>query len=92
MRFDHLCPKAFDIALCALTFHHLGFDGGVRMLRNMDSLTTRGFVVTDLRRDRLSLAAVTLRTCLLNAHPFTRHDGPASVRRAFTNGNTGKER
>ena len=47
-------------------------------------LTTRGFVVSDLRRDRLTLLAVQAGLALIRAHPFTRHDGPASVRRAFT--------
>jgi hypothetical protein len=77
-------PKSFDIALCALAFHHMGFDGSARVLAAMDGLTTRGFVVTDLRRDRPTLYGVTAALALIRAHPFTRHDGPASVRRAFT--------
>lgn len=77
-------PRSFDIALCALAFHHLGFDASVRVLRAMDALTTRGFIVSDLRRDKLTLLTVQAGMSLLNAHPFTRHDGPASVRRAFT--------
>lgn len=77
-------PRSFDIALCALAFHHLGFDGSVEVLRAMDALTTRGFVVSDLRRDRLTLRGIQLGLSVIRAHPFTRHDGPASVRRAFT--------
>ena len=77
-------PRSFDIVLCALAFHHLGFDESVRLLAMMDRLSTRGFVVSDLRRDKISLWAVQTGMLLLNAHPWTRHDGPASVRRAFT--------
>ena len=77
-------PRSFDIAICALAFHHLGFDASARLLRSMDALTTRGFVVTDLRRDRLSLIGVNAALAAMRSHPFTRHDGPASVRRAFT--------
>ncbi len=77
-------PRSFDIAICALAFHHFGFDLSVRVLRAMDALTTRGFVVSDLRRDRLTLQTVRTGMALIGAHPFTRHDGPASVRRAFT--------
>lgn len=77
-------PRSFDIALCALAFHHLGFDGSVEVLRAMDALTTRGFVVSDLRRDRLTLRGIQFGLSVIRAHPFTRHDGPASVRRAFT--------
>ena len=77
-------PRSFDIALCSLAFHHLGFDSSVRVLAAMDVLTTRGFIVSDLHRDRLSLWGVHAVLALARAHPFTRHDGPASVRRAFT--------
>lgn len=77
-------PGSFDIALCALAFHHLGYDESVRVLRAMDALSTRGFVVSDLRRDVLTLRVIELGVKLIRAHPFTRHDAPASVRRAFT--------
>jgi 2-polyprenyl-3-methyl-5-hydroxy-6-metoxy-1,4-benzoquinol methylase len=75
---------SFDIAVCALTLHHVGFDAAVKLLASMDALTTVGFVAADLRRDRLSLAMVSSGLSLIRAHRFTRHDGPASVRRAFT--------
>jgi SAM-dependent methyltransferase len=77
-------PRSFDIALCALAFHHFGFETSARVLEAMDSLTTRGFVVSDLRRDRLTLLTVKTGLALIRSHPFTRHDGSASVRRAFT--------
>ncbi len=77
-------PRSFDLALCALAFHHFGFDASARVLAAMDTLTTRGFVVSDLRRDRPTLWGVQASLALLGAHPFTRHDGPASVRRAWT--------
>lgn len=77
-------PRSFDLALCALAFHHLGYDGSVQVLRAMDALSTRGFVVSDLRRDLLTLRGIQLGLRMIRSHPFTRHDGPASVRRAFT--------
>lgn len=77
-------PRSFDIALCALAFHHFGFENSARVLRVMDELTTRGLVVSDLRRDRPTLWGVSAGLALMRSHPFTRHDGPASVRRAFT--------
>ena len=77
-------PRSFDLALCALAFHHLGFEASARLLAVMDALTTRGFVVSDLRRDRPSLWGVQAAMAALHVHPFTRHDAPASVRRAFT--------
>ena len=77
-------PRSFDLALCALTFHHLGLDASVRLLAAMDALTTRGFVVSDLRRDKPTLWGVTAAMAAVRAHPITKHDAPASVRRAFT--------
>ena len=77
-------PRSFDLALCALAFHHLGFDASVRLLAAMDALTTRGFVVSDLKRDNPTLWGVGAAMAAVHAHPFTRHDAPASVRRAFT--------
>ncbi len=77
-------PRSFDLALCALAFHHLGFEASARLLAVMDALTTRGFVVSDLRRDRPTLWGVQTSMSALRVHPFTRHDAPASVRRAWT--------
>jgi ubiquinone/menaquinone biosynthesis C-methylase UbiE len=77
-------PGAFDIVLCALAFHHFGFDDSVSVLRAMDRLSKRGFIVSDLRRDRLTLWTVQTGMRLLCPHPFTKHDAPTSVRRSFT--------
>jgi hypothetical protein len=41
-------------------------------------------VVNDLLRTRTSLALVWLVTRLLRLHPVSRHDGPVSVRRAYS--------
>jgi len=76
-------PRSFDIALCALAFHHLGFDASVQLLKSMDALTTRGFIVSDLRRDRPSLMGVEASLRLLGCDPITLHDGPASVRKSW---------
>ncbi len=77
-------PGTFDLAFCALAFHHLGFEPSMRLLAAMDRLTTLGFVVSDLRRDLPTLWGVQAALAAVQAHPFTRHDGPASVRRAFS--------
>jgi hypothetical protein len=75
--------RSFDIAFCALAFHHFGFDASVKILKSMDDLTTRGFIVSDLRRDRPSLIGVTASLKILGSDPITLHDGPASVRRSW---------
>lgn len=75
---------AFDFALCSLAFHHFGDDGCVQVLREMERVTTRGFVVNDLLRDRLPCALIWAVTRIARANYLTKHDGPVSVMRAYT--------
>lgn len=75
----------FDLALCATTLHHLEREEAVACLRELDRVSGGRWVVTDLRRSRTALAAVRLLAATLwRRNPFPRHDGPVSVRRAFT--------
>lgn len=76
--------NAFDIALCSLALHHLSRDEAVTALREMERVTTTGFVVNDLLRDRLACALIWTLTRLVGANRLTRHDAPLSVLRAFT--------
>ncbi len=76
--------RAFDYALCALAFHHLGFDGSVAALAEMERVTTRGWLVSDIRRSWSAWYLISAILALMGANRLTRHDGPASVLRAFT--------
>lgn len=77
---------AFDFALCSTALHH--FDtraDALRVLRELDRVAAFGVVVNDLARSRAALlGARLLAATLWRRHPVTRHDGPLSVRRAFT--------
>jgi ubiquinone/menaquinone biosynthesis C-methylase UbiE len=75
---------AFDIALCSMAFHHFTDDECEKVLREMERVTTRGFVVNDLLRDRIACALIWLLTRLVRANRLTRHDAPLSVLRSFT--------
>jgi SAM-dependent methyltransferase len=75
-----------DVVLCSLTLHHLPEDGVVALLRLMAELGRLGFLVSDLRRGRLAWLAAWLATHLISRNRITRHDGPLSVRRAYTPG------
>lgn len=79
-------PGAVDVALCSLTLHHLPEDAVVALLRLMADVARLGFVVSDLRRSRLAYAAAWLATRAISQNRLTRHDGPLSVRRAYTRG------
>lgn len=73
-----------DLVLCSLTLHHLPEAAVMALLRLMADLARLGFVVSDLRRSRLAWAAVWATTRLVSRNRLSRHDGPLSVRRAYT--------
>ncbi|HEU0015689.1 MAG TPA: methyltransferase domain-containing protein [Longimicrobium sp.] len=77
---------AFDIAMCNTALHHFDArDDALRVLREMDRVCSAGAIVSDLARSRPALLGANLLAATLwRAHPVTRHDGPLSVRRAFT--------
>lgn len=77
---------AVDVAVMALTLHHLEPDAAARALAEMRAAARLGVVVNDLLRTRVTLGLVWLSTRVLARHPISRHDGPLSVRRAYTPG------
>ena len=76
--------QSFDFVLCALTAHHLDAPGVVALLREMGRVARRAVVVTDLERSWPALAGVWLLAHIAIRSRLTRHDGPLSVRRAYT--------
>jgi 2-polyprenyl-3-methyl-5-hydroxy-6-metoxy-1,4-benzoquinol methylase len=78
--------RTFDIALCSTALHHFDAEEDVvRVLREMDRVTRIGFIVNDLARSRAALVGARLLAATVwRHHVLTRHDGPLSVRRAFT--------
>lgn len=75
---------AFDLAYSSLVMHHLADADVARILDEMRRVTTLGFVVADLRRSAMAWSAVWALTRLTSRNRLTLHDGPLSVRRAFT--------
>jgi ubiquinone/menaquinone biosynthesis C-methylase UbiE len=76
---------AFDVAMCHTALHHFDPAGAVRVLVELGRVATRGVVVSDLYRSWVGLAAARLLALTVwRRHPVTRHDGPVSVRAAFT--------
>jgi ubiquinone/menaquinone biosynthesis C-methylase UbiE len=77
-------PGSVDVALCSLVLHHLPEEAVVALFRRLAEVVRLGFVVSDFRRGRLAWAAVWLVTRAISRNRMTRHDGPLSVRRAYT--------
>jgi len=77
-------PGAADVVTASLLLHHLEPDAAIRSLAEMRAAARRGVVINDLLRSRITLALVWVVTRLFTRHRFARHDGPLSVRRAYS--------
>lgn len=77
---------AFDAAMLCTALHHFDREeDALLVLRELARVSRIGVVVSDLRRTRAALlGARLLAATRWRSHPITRHDGPLSVRRAFT--------
>jgi ubiquinone/menaquinone biosynthesis C-methylase UbiE len=79
-----LPDKCVDIVLCSLSLHHFASQDAMQVLREMDRLARKGFIVNDLRRSRLGYIAAWIAARLTTRNRLTRNDAPLSVRRAYT--------
>ncbi len=75
---------AFDVAHASLVIHHLESDEVVAFLRELRRVARTGIVVNDLVRGRLAWLGTWLAVRTLATGRYTRHDGPLSVRRAYS--------
>ena len=73
-----------DVVTMSLTLHHLPPDAAATSLAEMHAVARLGVVINDLRRAPLSFVLVWVATRFLARHRFSRHDGPLSVRRAYS--------
>jgi ubiquinone/menaquinone biosynthesis C-methylase UbiE len=76
--------RSFDVVHASLVLHHLEPAAAVPLLAEMARVASRGVVVNDLSRGRLSWIGAWLMSHLLTRNPLTRDDAPLSVRRAYT--------
>jgi SAM-dependent methyltransferase len=79
-----LAPRSFDFVISTLFLHHLAPGAAVAVLRAAALSARRAVVMSDLARGWLPLAAFRLVQPVFARHPFTRHDGALSIRRAYT--------
>jgi len=75
---------AFDVAHASMVVHHLDPEDAVAFLRELRRVSTAGIVVNDLIRGRLNWLGAWLLIHATATSRFTRHDGPLSVRRAYS--------
>jgi len=74
----------FDYAMSSLTLHHLSDDAIVALLKRSDAFATKGIVMNDLMRSVRAWAWIWALSRIAGMHPMVQHDGPLSVKRAFT--------
>jgi ubiquinone/menaquinone biosynthesis C-methylase UbiE len=75
--------KSFDVVMCNLFFHHFSGEDARELLRRLSGIAGRAVIINDLERNLAPYWFIRI------AYPFarsriTRHDGPASVRQAYT--------
>ncbi len=75
---------AFDVAHASMVLHHLEPDDAVAFLRELRRVARIGIVANDLARGRLNWVGAWVLIHATATSRFTRHDGPLSVRRAYT--------
>jgi ubiquinone/menaquinone biosynthesis C-methylase UbiE len=75
---------SFDIVLCMKTLHHFSEEDTVRWLAELDRVSAFGYIIMDLRRSWVAWALITVLTRLFTRNRLTRHDGPMSVLRSYT--------
>jgi SAM-dependent methyltransferase len=76
--------RAFDIAHASLVLHHLEREDAIAFLRELRRVARIGVVINDLQRSRLGWLGAWLFLHACTRNRFTLHDGPLSVRRAYT--------
>lgn len=77
-------PRGYDVLMCSLFLHHLSDEEAKSLLSRMAEAAGRLVLINDLRRTRLGYALAYLGTRLLSRSHVVHHDGPLSVRAAFT--------
>ncbi len=73
----------FDVVMCNLFLHHFSDGAAIRLLKALMAIAREAVLINDLERS--AIAYFFIRTAWpLARGRITKHDGPASVRQAYT--------
>jgi len=78
------CRESFDIIISSLFTHYLSDADIVRFLIWSETYSRRGWFINDLPRRWLPCYFLRVLSHVTHLHDFVKHDGPASIRRAFS--------
>jgi ubiquinone/menaquinone biosynthesis C-methylase UbiE len=77
--------RSFDAVVSSMTLHHVEDDETAAFVSELGRVARHIVIVNDLERHRINYAgAKVLAHTVWRSDPYTRHDGPLSVRRSFT--------
>jgi hypothetical protein len=79
-----LAAGAVDFVISSLFLHHFAPAAAIELLRSGYATARRSLIMSDLVRGVLPGLAFRLAQPALARHPFTKHDGQLSIRRAYT--------
>jgi len=74
---------SFDFVLCSLTLHHFTEADVIAILRRIHDIARVGYIINDLRRNRIAICLSRLMARTIITNPIARFDAPASCERAF---------
>ncbi len=77
-------PSGFDLVTNSLFMHHLEVTDAAHLIRQMRAATDNAILVCDLERSRFNAGFVAVAGRVLSRSKVVHHDGPQSVRGAFT--------
>jgi SAM-dependent methyltransferase len=75
---------SFDLVFCSLALHHFAKADVVAILRRIHDIARVGYIINDLRRNRVSIGLSKLMARTIITNPIARFDAPASCERAFS--------
>lgn len=77
-------PQNYDVIMCSLFMHHLDPEQVISLLAKMSSAANKAILVNDLLRSSANLILVTLASRMFSSSDVVHHDGPVSVRAAYS--------
>jgi len=84
VRYLKYSPDSFDLVICSMSLHHFSQIEAVKLISKIDQVASKMWLVCDLLRNRWAYWATAMVTRLMSSNRITRHDGPLSIRRAYT--------
>jgi len=76
--------RSFDVVMCNLFLHHFSGESARKLLCSLANVASQAVLVNDLERHVLPYLFIRFLGFPFAHSRITRHDGPASVRQAYT--------